>query len=79
MTMTSGQMLQFVIHSLEIMRPIMPAAALLSPEYAAWVAHVKYFSALMANTFTESSIEALDDLIYDAQEQFLAIAHYSEL
>ena len=78
-TMTSGQMLQFVIHSLEIMRPIMPAAALLSPEYAAWVAHVKYFSALMANTFTESSIQALDDLIHDAQEQFLAIAHYSEL
>ena len=40
---------------------------------------VKYFSALMATRFTESSIYALDALLHDAQEKFLAISMYSEL
>jgi len=49
-TMTSGQMLQFVIYSLEIFRPLLTQAARTSAEYAAWVAHVTYFQALLHTT-----------------------------
>ena len=34
---TSGQMLQFVLHSLEIIRPLLSTQALASAEYAAWL------------------------------------------
>jgi len=78
-SMTSGQMLQFVIHSVEIMRPLMSSAAQASPEWKAWVAHVKYFQALMKMHFTMETVRQLDDLIIDAQEKFLAIEIYAGL
>ena len=79
-SMTSGQMLQFVIHSLEILRPLMSVNALShSPLWAAWVAHVKYFSAMMKMHFTEQSIIDLDHLIWDAQTKFIGIVEYSGL
>ena len=69
----------FVLHSLEIMRPLLSTQALASAEYAAWSAHVQYFTAMMASTFTDASIAALDGMIFRAQELFLAIEAYSSL
>ena len=77
---TSGQMLHLVLHSLEIIRTLPNAAQMhTSPEYAAWAAHVKYFTAMMQPTFTDSTISTLDDLIGDAQRQFLKISAYKPL
>ena len=76
---TSGHMLHFVLHSLEILRPLLSAVALQSAEYKAWVAHVHYFAALMKRSFTDATISAVDALIYRAQRLFLGIAAYSEL
>ena len=44
-----------------------------------WSAHVQYFTAMMASTFTDASIAALDGMIFRAQELFLAIEAYSSL
>lgn len=76
---TSGHMLQFTLHSLEIMRPLLSPAARQSAEFRAWEAHVQYFSAMMRSEFTDDSIAALDALIREAQQQFLNIAAYSKL
>jgi hypothetical protein len=76
---TSGQMLHFVLHSLEILRPLLPSSAFESAEYKAWAAHVRYFAALMKSSFTDTSIAELDRLIYCAQTMFLKIAAYSAL
>ena len=72
-------MLQFTLHSLEILRPLMTDAQRSSAEYQAWLAHVRYFSALMKPHFTDASIDAVDDLIYYAQKLFLRIPAYSQL
>jgi len=78
-SMTSGQMLQFVIHSVEILRPLMSNAAQASPEWKAWVAHIKYLQALMKMHFTIETIRQLDELIIDAQRLFLDIENYAGL
>ena len=52
---------------------------LTSPEYACWVAHIRYFAALMKTEFTDASIAALDGMIHKMQEQFLKIKEYSSL
>ena len=77
--MNAGDMLQFAVNSLEILRPLLPAAARTSAEYAAWVAHIKYFQLLILRRFSDESISRLADLIYDAQTKFLAIQAYSLL
>jgi hypothetical protein len=77
--MTSGQMIQFTLHIGEILRPLMPRAALRHPSWLAWVAHVRYFQAAMKNSFTTASILHLDSLIADAQAKFLAIPEYKLL
>ena len=78
---TSGHMLHFVLHSLEILRPLLAQhpSAFDSPEYKAWVAHVRYFAALMKSSFTDESIRAVDRMIYRAQRLFLAISAYAKL
>jgi len=76
---SAGQMIPFALASPEIFRPLMPANALLSPHWTAWLAHVKYFSAMMQSSFTDASIRRLDGLIYRAQTLFLRIADYSSL
>ena len=78
---TSGHMLHFVLHSLEILRPLLARhpSSLESAEYKAWVAHVRYFAALMKRSFTDQSIAALDTMIFRAQSLFLAISAYSKL
>ena len=76
---TSGQMLHFVLHSLEVLRPLMPVEAMQSPEWKAWVAHVQYFAAMMKPSFTDESIGLLDDMIYKAQTLFLGIKAYDQL
>ena len=78
---TSGHMLQFVLHSLEILRPLLARhpSAFNSVEYKAWVAHVRYFTALMSPSFNDESILALDRLILNAQTLFLKIVAYAQL
>ena len=76
---TSGQMIPFALASPELFRVLMPAHALNSPHWTAWLAHVKYFSAMMQPSFTDSSIRRLDGLIYHAQKLFLKISDYSSL
>ena len=78
-TMTAGHMLQFTIYSLEILRPLLPAAAFESKEYLAWAAHVLYFRVLLRRRFTEATVKKLDCMIYDAQKKFLAVPHYRPL
>ena len=43
------------------------------------MSHVSYFSALMKPEFTDASIDAVDELICDAQKCFLDIEAYSRL
>ena len=78
---TSGHMLHFVLHSLEILRPLLRRhpSSFDSAEYKAWVAHVRYFAALVKRSFTDQSIAALDAMIYHAHSLFLKIAAYSQL
>ena len=78
-TMTSGQMLQFVINSLEIFRPLLSAAARASAEYQAWVAHLTYFRLLLQRQFTDASITQLAEAIKVAQSKFLDITAYAKL
>ena len=53
---TSGHMLQFTLHSLEIMRPLLSPAARQSAEFRAWEAHVRYFSAMMRSVKITDSL-----------------------
>ena len=77
--MNSGDMLHFAVNSLDIIRPLLSAVALKSAEYAAWVAHIKYFQVLILRRFSDASIETLAELIYDAQSKFLKIIAYDML
>ena len=77
--MTSGDMLRFVTHCIEIIRPLMTIEALQSAEYAALVAHVKYFNMLMSRHFTDTSIAELGAAILDAQQKFLDVPAYAKL
>ena len=72
-------MIAFTLASPEIFRQLMPAHAFTSKHWHAWLAHVKYFSAMMAPSFTDLSICRLDGLIYRAQTLFLDIPEYSQL
>ena len=74
--MTAGQMLAFALASVEIFRPLLPAAAFASNEYAAWVAHIHYFQLLMARRFSDASIATLAAAIKTAQDLFLSITGY---
>jgi hypothetical protein len=76
---SSGQMIDFTLHSLELLRPLLPKHAFKHPVYQAWVAHVRYFQAAMKNSFTTASILHLDSLIIDAQAKFLKIPEYALL
>jgi len=76
---TAGQMIAFALASPELLRTIMPAHALESAHWKAWLAHVKYFTAMMQSSFTDDSIRRLDGLIYRAQTLFLQISDYSSL
>lgn len=78
---TSGQMLHFVLHSLELFKPLLRRhpSSFQSPEYLAWVAHVRYFAALMKPSFTEETIANVDQMIFKAQTLFLSIPAYSQL
>ena len=72
-------MLEFVLHSIEIFRSLLPAAALSSAEFRAWNAHFRYFTALMKSEFTDASIDAVDGMIFEEQRQFLRIRAYKRL
>ena len=76
---SAGQMIAFALASPELFRSLMPHHALQSSHWRAWLAHVKYFTAMMQPSFTDSSIRQLDGLIYRAQTLFLQIPDYSNL
>jgi hypothetical protein len=79
LAMSASQMLHFAMSSPEIIRPLLPKGATRSPIWLAWMAHLRYFSALMQPSFTDSSIDALDGLIFDAHTQFLNIPEYKAI
>lgn len=76
---SSGETLSFAIHSVEVLRPLLPESALNDPVWLAWVAHTQYFSAALKSSFTTADVHALEKSIAKAQELFLAIDQYKAM
>ena len=77
---TAGQMMQFALHSVEMLRPLVAAQSAEShPIWKAWIAHTQYFQAAMKTSFTTHEVHQLDKLISKSQSLFLAIPEYSAL
>lgn len=76
---TAGELYAFTVSSLPFFRSILPAQALDSPEWKAWVAHADYFSSMMQWSFTQDSIYQLDSKIRLAQKLARKVKSYRAL
>jgi hypothetical protein len=76
---TAGQMVQFALHSVEILRPLVNDTITSHPIWKAWVAHCRYFQAAMKTEFTTNEVHQLDQLIVASQTLFLQIPEYKGL
>ena len=68
--MTSGDMLVFARHSIELMLPLIGDTA--DPLWQCWIVHIKYLILLLKHRLTYADIVELDKLIYKHHELFLA-------
>ena len=67
--MTSGDVMVFVRHSIDILLPLVGDTT--DPLWRCWVAHVNYVRLLMRKTLTADDVVALDRLIYEHHTLFL--------
>ena len=75
--MTSGDVMVFVRHSIDILLPLVGDTT--DPLWRCWVAHVSYVRLLMQKTLTADDVVALDRLIYEHHTLFLeASKEYGE-
>ena len=79
LSFTAGEMLSFVLHSTELMRPLMSPEGLERAEWKSWVMHVRILASCLTRSYTEETIAALDRLIFDHHSAYLAIPHYGHL
>jgi hypothetical protein len=68
--MTSGDMMTFARHSIDLMLPLVQDTT--DPVWLCWVAHVRYVRLLLQQSLTSDEVVELDWLIYDHHTQFLA-------
>lgn len=76
---TSGQMLQLVVSSVELMGQLMTDVARQHPVWLSWVAHVEYFLMLMQTSYTQDSIKKLRECIHKAHKLFVAVPEFKRL
>ena len=69
--MTSGDVMVFVRHSIDLLLPLIGDTS--DPVWQCWVAHVKYIHLLLQHSMTYEEILELDALIYDHHEQFIKV------
>ena len=60
--MTSGDMMLFARHSIDLMLPLIKDTE--DPVWQCWVAHIKYFRLLLQHSMTYTEIVHLEELIY---------------
>ena len=67
--MTSGDMMVFVRHSIDLLLPLVKDQN--NPVWKSWVAHIKYFHLLLQHTITEAELLQVDRLIYEHHRLFI--------
>ena len=67
--MTSGDVLTFARHSIELLLPLVGDTS--DPLWRCWVIHMQYFSILLQHEVTHADIVELDALIYQHHQLFL--------
>lgn len=75
----SGQMLQLVVASVEMMGQLMTDKQQEHPVWLSWVAHVDYFFQLMQTSYTQGSIARLRASIHRAHQLFRAVPEFDRL
>lgn len=75
---TAAQVMHFTLHSMAIIRPILPTKALREKVWTCFALHQAYFVMLLQTSFALADIALLDRLIYRQQRLFLSIVHYDE-
>ena len=68
--MTSGDMMVFARHSIDLLLPLIEDQN--DPVWKTWVAHIKYFNLLLQHSLTEDELLEVDELIYEHHQLFLA-------
>lgn len=74
--MTSGDMMIFARHSIDLMLPLIGDVS--DPLWRCWVAHVRYVRLLLQHSLTRDEVVLLDELIYEHHKLFLACKEYGE-
>ena len=74
--MTSGDMLIFVRHSIDVLLPLIGNKS--DPLWRCWLAHVKYVRLLLKHSLTHGEVVELDRLIYRRHTLFLKCKEYGK-
>jgi hypothetical protein len=77
--MHSAQVMQFVLHSPEVLRDLIKDKDLSLDEWRCWMLHHAYFAMMLKSSFTWDDVVQLDQLILAHQDLFLSIPAYREL
>ena len=69
-------MLIVAMHSIELLRPFLPANAMAHPFWRSWVLHVEILSCIMKPSFTYPQLLRLQETICEWREQFSLVDEY---
>ena len=69
-------MLVVAMHSIELLRPFLPADAMTKPFWRSWVLHVEILSCILKPSFTYPELLRLQDTIVEWHTQFHLVPEY---